>query len=102
MSSGGSSLLPPPLRPQASLASISVYGSSRGPSPPPELRVDDARGAILLADADSDSELVDEDAVTVQGTTVPPDEADERAKRALREQLHTLMSRSLTAGMSIR
>jgi hypothetical protein len=92
-SSSGASLLPPPLRAQPSQASISVFTS---PPSPPAIRVEDAGGGILLADADAESDLAEEDLVTVQAQ---PEEADVRAKRALREQLHTLMSRSLTAGM---
>jgi hypothetical protein len=93
--SSSASLLPPPLRAQPSQASISVFTS---PPSPPAIRVEDAGGGILLADADAESDLAEEDLVTVQAQ---PEEADVRAKRALREQLHTLMSRSLTAGMVV-
>jgi hypothetical protein len=67
-----------------------------------DIQVTDANG-IIIADVDSESDTADDDedvnGENVNGSMVPPDQADERAKKALREQLrNTLMSRSLTTG----
>jgi hypothetical protein len=96
-STGTHGLLPPTLlRAQPSLSSLSVYASSHRPSRATSparaeatLRVQNDAGILLAAD---DDERVEEDDAPALGRVEAPAAADERAKRALREQLRQTLS----------